>query len=78
VEDTRRSLGPRAVLGVVALVLVTAVVWAASALAGGGSSANEPGTSDSPAAANVQNESQTPDHRDCPNGDRASAFSSDV
>jgi hypothetical protein len=78
VEKATRRLGPRAVLGVVALVLVTAVVWAASALAAGGSSSNERGTSDTPAAANVQNESQTPDHRDCPNGDRAPASTSDV
>jgi hypothetical protein len=78
VEKETRRLGSRAVVGVVAVVLVTAVVWAASALAAGGLSANEPGTSDTPAAANVQNESQTPDHRDCPNGDRATASSSDV
>lgn len=76
-EEHRRRLGPRAVLGVVAIVLVAAVFWAATALAAGESSSNEPGTSDTPAAANVQSESETPD-RDCPNSDRESEPSSNV
>ena len=76
-EDRRRRPGPRAVLGVVAVVLVAAVFWAATALAAGGSPSNEPATSDTPAAANVQSESETPD-RDCPDTDRESESSSNV
>ena len=63
-EEARRRLGLRAVLGVVAVVVVAAVFWAASAVAAGGSPSSERGTNDpsnTPAAANVQNESEAPD-----------------
>jgi hypothetical protein len=70
-DETRRRLGPRAVLGVVAFLLVAAVFWAASALATGRSASNEQDRGDSPAAADVQSRSE-PDHRECPDGDRAS------
>lgn len=68
-DDTRRRLGLRALLGAIAVLLVT-VVFASAALAGGGSTSNEQPGGDSPAAANVQSESE-PD-RDCPDGRRAS------
>jgi nitrous oxide reductase len=65
-DETKRRLGLRAVLGVFAVVLAAAAFWAASAFAAGGSASGERGTSESPAAANVQNESEAP-VGDCPN-----------
>ena len=65
-DETKRRLDLRAVLGVFAVVLAAGAVWAASAFAAGGSASGERGTSDSPAIANVQNESEAPDD-DCPN-----------
>jgi hypothetical protein len=76
-DETKRRLGLRAVIGVVAVVLVVAVFWAASALAAGGSPAGERGARDSPAAANVQNDGEAPDD-DCPNRGRDSEDSSNA
>jgi hypothetical protein len=76
-EPTRR-IGPRAVLGVLGLVLVAMVLWAASALASGGSSeSNEPASTEAPAAVITQSDGVT-SHDDCPNRDRDSAISSDL
>ena len=69
-DETRRRLGPRAVLGVAAILFVAAVFWAASALAAADSASSEQRTGDSPAAANVQ--SKGGQDRECPNGHRAS------
>jgi nitrous oxide reductase len=63
-DETKRRLDLRAVLGVFAVVLAAGALWAASAFAGGGSPASERGSGDSPAAANVQSR-DAPDH-DCP------------
>lgn len=76
-DETKRRLGLRAVLGVLAVVVATAAFWAASAFAAGGSASGERGTSNSPAAANVQNESEAPDG-DCPNRGTDSESSSDA
>lgn len=65
-DETKRRLGLRSVLGILAVVIAASAFWAASAFAAGGSSSSERGTSDTPAAANVQNESGAPDD-DCPN-----------
>jgi hypothetical protein len=76
-EEARRRIGLRAALGILAVALVATVLWAASALAAGGSGANTPDSGDSPAVANTQNESQSPDH-DCPNRDSGFEQSADV
>ena len=64
--EAKNRLDLRAVLGVLAVILAAGAVWAGSAFAAGGSASGERGTSDSPAVANVQNESEAPDD-DCPN-----------
>jgi hypothetical protein len=76
-DEARRRIGLRAGLGLLAVALVVTVLWAASAMAAGGSGSNAPDSNNSPAVANTQqSESDAPDH-DCPN--RGSAFeSSDV
>jgi hypothetical protein len=76
-DETKRRLDLRAVLGVFAVVVAAAAFWAASAFAASGSASGERGTSDSPAAANVQNESEAPDG-DCPNRGSDSEPSSDA
>jgi hypothetical protein len=76
-EEARRRIGLRAALGVLAVALVATVLWAASALAAGGSGSTTPDSGDSPAVANTQSESQTPDH-DCPNRDSAVEQTADV
>jgi len=80
-EETKRRLSLPAALTIVAVVLVAAVFWAASALAAGGpgssSGSGEQGTRDSPAATTVQNEGETPDE-DCPNRGSESESSSDI
>ena len=63
-DETKRRLDLRAVLGVFVVVLAAGALWAASAFAGGGSPASERGSGDSPAAANVQSR-EAPDE-DCP------------
>ena len=64
--ETKRRFGLPAVLGVVAVVLAATVLWAASALAAGGSASSEGdrGARDSPAAQTVQSEGEGRD--DCP------------
>jgi hypothetical protein len=76
-EETKRRLSLPAALTIVAVVLVAAVFWAASALAAGGSGLGEQGTRDSPAATTVQNEGETPDE-DCPNRGSESDASTDI
>ena len=85
-EETKRRLSLPAALTIVAVVLVAAVFWAASALAAGGpgsssgsgSGSGEQGTRDSPAAAaTVQSEGDAPDG-DCPNRGSESESSSDI
>jgi hypothetical protein len=76
-EEARRRIGLRAALGILAVVLVATVLWATAALAAGGSGSSTPNSGDSPAVANTQTESQTPDH-DCPNRDSGTEQSSDV
>ena len=81
-EATKRRLSLPAALTIVAVVLVAAVFWAASALAAGGpgssSGSGEQGTRDSPAAAaTVQSEGDAPDG-DCPNRGSESEASSDI
>ena len=76
-DETKRRLGLRSVLGILAVVVAAAAIWAASAFAAGGSASNERGTSDSPAAANAQNESETPDEN-CPNRGSGSEDSSNA
>ena len=75
-DETRPRLGLRAVLGAVAVALVVAAFWAASAFAGGGSPSSDRGARADPAAADVQNEGQAPDRGDCPNDDEAEPSSS--
>jgi len=65
-DETKRRLGLRSVLGILAVVITASAFWAASAFAAGGSASGQRGTSDSPAAANVQNEREAP-NEDCPN-----------
>jgi hypothetical protein len=76
-DEARRRIGLRAGVGILAVALVAAVLWAASALAAGGSGANAPASSDSPGVANTQSESDRPDH-DCPNRDSAFEQTADV
>ena len=76
-EETRRRLGPRAVLGVIAVVLAAAALWATAALAAGGPTSSERGTGVTTGATTVQSESDAPD-RDCPNRDGESGQSSDI
>ncbi len=47
-DETKRELDLRAVLGVFAVVLAAAALWAASAFAAGGSASNERGDGDNP------------------------------
>jgi nitrous oxide reductase len=68
-NETRRRLDPRALLGAVAVVLVAAAFWAASAFAAGGSSSAAQSESDGSAAAYVQSQGETPDRDDCPERD---------
>jgi hypothetical protein len=77
VDEATRRISLRAVLAIVAVVAVAAVFWAASALAAGGATTGESGARDSPAAANAQNEGETPDE-DCPNRGGESGTSSDI
>jgi hypothetical protein len=63
-DETKRRLDLRAVLGVFVVVLAAGAMWAASAFAGGGSPASERGSGDSPAAATVQSRDAPDD--DCP------------
>jgi hypothetical protein len=63
-DEPKRRLDLRAVVGVFAVVLAAAALWGASALAAGGSPSGESGTRDSPAAT-VQNEGDRHDG-DCP------------
>lgn len=76
-DETKRRLDLRAVLGVFAVVLAAGAVWTASAFAAGGSASGERGTSDSPAVANAQNEGDAPDD-DCPSRGSDSDESSDA
>ena len=76
-EKAKRSLSLRAFLGAVAVVLVAAVFWAASAFAAGGPSSNEGGARDSPAAENAQGQGEAPDD-DCPNRDGEAGSSTEV
>ncbi len=76
-DETKRRLGLRSVLGILAVVVAAAAIWAASAFAAGGSASHERGTSDSPAAANVQNENETPGDN-CPNRGSESEDSSNA
>lgn len=64
-DETKRRLDLRAVLGVFVVVLAAAALWGASAFAAGGSASEERGSGDNPAAANVQSR-DAPDE-DCPN-----------
>ena len=75
-DETKRKLDLRAVLGVFAVVLAAAALWAASAFAAGGSASNERGDGDSPAIANVQSRDAPDD--DCPLGRSNSEESSAV
>ena len=65
-NETKRRLDLRTVLGVLAAVLAAGAVWAGSALASGGSASGEPGAGNSPVAANVQSRDAPDD--DCPLG----------
>jgi hypothetical protein len=76
-EETRRGLDLRVMLGLLAVILTAAALWGASALAAGGSSSGERGKGDSPAMATVQNQADRPDH-DCPNRGRNSQDTADV
>lgn len=73
-DETKRRLDLRAVLGVFVVVLAAGALWAASAFAGGESPASERGSDDSPAIANVQSR-DGPDE-DCPERDGESEESS--
>jgi hypothetical protein len=73
---SRSRLDPRALLGVLAVVLVVAASWAASAFAAGGSSSGDQSGSDSPSAAFVQSEDDAPDADDCPEHESDSGESS--
>ena len=75
-DETKRELDLRAVLGVFAVVLAAAALWAASAFAAGGSASNERGDGDNPATANVQSRDAPDD--DCPLGRGDSEDSSAV
>lgn len=79
-DETGRRLDPRAPLGALAVALVAAAFWAASAFAAGGSSPAGQSESDRPAAAYVQSRDEAPDRDDCPEraGDGDSGQSSGV
>ena len=77
-DERRQRLGLRAVLGLAVVVAVVATFWAASALAAGGSSTNEPGVRDSPPVAQVQPEGKRPGAEDCPERDGEPETSADV
>ena len=68
-DESKSNAGPlRTLVVTLALVLVVAAIWAASAFAAGGSSSSgDTATNDAPAASLVQDEEgQAPDAEDCP------------
>jgi hypothetical protein len=79
VDEVTRTISVRAVLALVAVVAVAAVIWAASALAAGGSSTGDGGSGarDSPPVANAREDGEARD-RDCPNRGGESRTGSDV
>ena len=64
-DETKRRLDLRAVLGVFVVVLAAAALWGASAFAAGGSASEERGSGENPAVASVQSRDAPDD--DCPN-----------
>jgi hypothetical protein len=69
----------RVLIGALAVVAVGAVIWATTALAGGGSSNSGGSEADqSPAAGFVQNRGERPSGEDCPERDNRGEESADV
>jgi hypothetical protein len=67
-DETRRRLDPRALLGALAVVLVATGFWAASAFAAGDPSSAGQSAPDG-SAAYVQSQDEAPDGDDCPERD---------
>jgi hypothetical protein len=69
----------RVVIGALAVVAVGAVIWATTALAGGGSSnSRSPEADQSPAAGFIQNRGERPSGEDCPERDNGGERSDDA
>jgi hypothetical protein len=66
VDESKRKLDVRLLLGVLAAVLVAAAIWAGAAMAAGGSSSDNSATTNSRASSAVQQDGQAPSG-DCPN-----------
>ncbi len=81
-EHATRNVRPRALIGVVALALVVAAIWAATALAGSSSSSasSDSGASEDPVAAYIQNEGEgnAQSGGDCPEREDGSAAAADL
>ena len=71
-ERARKS-NPQVLLALLAMAFVIAAIWAATALAAGGSpSASSDSGSSQPAAEFVQEDDAAPAERDCPEGEDGS------
>ena len=76
-ERARKS-NPQVLLALLAMAFVIAAIWAATALAAGGSpSASSDSGSSQPAAEFVQEDDPAPAERDCPEGEDGSGDGSD-
>jgi hypothetical protein len=74
--DEPRKRNPRWLLGVLVVAIAVGSIWAATALAGGGSAGNSTPpaakpTAKAPPAAKAQGKARSHDGRLCPNKDRA-------
>jgi hypothetical protein len=74
--DEPRKRNPRWLLGVLVVAIAVGSIWAATALAGGGSAGNSTPpaakpTANAPPAAKAQGKARSHDGRVCPNKDRA-------
>jgi hypothetical protein len=77
VDESKRRLDVRLLLGVVAAVLVATVIWAGAAMAAGGSSSDDSATTSSRASSTVQQDGQAPSG-DCPNRSGSGSESSEA
>ena len=77
--DRTRKLNPHALVALLAMAFVVAAIWAATAMAAGGSPSSTSGpTGSRPAAEFVQEEeSETPSRADCPEGGGGSGSDSE-
>jgi hypothetical protein len=66
VDESKRRLDVRMLLGVLAALLVAVAIWAGAAMAAGGSSSENSATTNSPSSSAVQQDGQARSG-DCPN-----------